>query len=100
MVKRKKRRARRGLLRRQRVIWEASDGLKPVGERERIWFHRDLDRWCLRIETTADTRVWDVPGGIGGGGGEERDEKVRLMIENAIEATSSELPGMNVCSFR
>lgn len=61
-----------------------------MGKRERISFQRDLERWCFRIETTVETRVWAAAGGGGGGGGAEREDRERLMIEeDAIEALLS-----------
>lgn len=48
-----------------------------MGKRERISFQRDLERWCFRIETTVETRVWAAAGegGGGGGGGGEREDR-------------------------
>lgn len=71
IVKRKNRRARWGLLRSWMVIWENWEGLKPEGKSMRRWVHRDLDRWCLRMETAVMTAV-----SSSADGGEEAEEQM------------------------
>lgn len=81
-MKRKKRSARWGLLRRPAMISVASAAVRPVGRhRDRIWFHRDLERWCLRIVNTEAASV-------SAGGGEGEQERLRLMINHAMGVAS------------
>lgn len=58
-----------------RRICENSDGEKPEGWRERMVFHRDLERWCVRMETTVGIN-WAE----GGGEGEAEAEKAAEFV--------------------
>lgn len=64
-----------------------------VARRERRWDHRDFERWCLRIETVADTKTAPENGGgdeeneMGFGNSENKRRDFRELIEKAMDVS-------------